>query len=400
MKILLSPCHYMYDEGFGGSEQSWAFEIGDYVAERNEGSVVVTGFKKILSEKKYKIIEVQKKEKELDMSIKNAIKFSFLYSIETYKQNKNNDFHIVHHVLPFSIKNTFNFYILTNFFQKKRFIIGPIQPGLTFRGETSIKNDTFGRLNKNSLGMILVKKLISPIISSLSYMTLLKADRLIVINEYTKSILKKMGIKNEKIIVIPPGVNTSRFIFKEKETKIIQILTTGYLLKRKRIDLIIKAIYEVSKKTKVVFSLRIVGNGPEEKNLKKIVAELGLEKYIIFEGFIPNHAINKFYETSHLYLSMSESEGFATVCLEAMSSGLPIISSRVGGFVDAVIENETGFIVDNNDYLKMAEKILYFLNNTEKINEYGIKSRKIAEIKYDWKKCIMPQYIKVYDELL
>src|SRR5690606_28479175 len=115
--------------------------------------------------------------------------------------------------------------------------------------------------------------MLQPILQVLSFRTLSKAERVIVINEYTRSILLSKGISNEKIVVIPPGIDTINNETKSdkmRDSKVIEIITVGYLMKRKGVDLIIKAVASVVKTHKNV-RLRIIGDGPQRESLEKLV---------------------------------------------------------------------------------------------------------------------------------
>lgn len=108
--------------------------------------------------------------------------------------------------------------------------------------------------------------------------------------------------------------------------------------------------------------------------------------------------MSRIYQEADIFLSMSHSEGFATVCLEAMASGLVVISTPVGGFVDAIIHKENGFIVKDD------KELTHFLTMTLKDKEMRERLKKKAREemvqKYDWDRSIIPRYKKLYKEIL
>lgn len=401
MKILFSPCHYIYDEIQGGSESSWAFNIADRIASKNEESIVVTGFKIIRKTKKYQILEVQPKKKKFDMSIYNALKFHWLNFLATRKLLKNNHFEIFHHVLPFGFGRTFNLTVLIN--RKLPVIIGPLQSPSTYisddvdlsdiRSTKPVKHTDY--YNK------LFKFLLKIPLKYLSLQTLKRAGKIIVVDENTMNLISEY-IPAEKIVIIPPGVDTEKFRYIENgknDKKTVEIITVSYLIKRKMVDLILKAIEEVIKSHKYV-RLRIVGDGPQRKRLEELAKEMGIERYVIFEGFITNNDIFRYYQKSHIFVNMSKSEGFATVGLEALSSGLAIISTGVGGFKDVVKDNRNGFIVKMDDYRALANKLNILIENPDILRTFRLKSREIAQKNYDWEKVIIPKYINLYRLLI
>ena len=402
MKILFSPCHYVYDEISGG-EIAWAFNIADRISNLYPSSVVVTGSENLLQEKKYKIIEIQPNKKNIDLSVKNAAVFSFKYFFATKKILSKNKFEIMHHVLPFSINSTFNLNFIFN--KNKNLVIGPIQSPLTYKdldiNLSDIRNNT---KQKNFTGIFFgfMFFLVHPILKYLSKLTLEKAGAVVVINQYTKNILIRNGIKEQLISIIPPGIDIEKFAhtpFESKNKEKIELLVVCYLIKRKGVDLIIKSLKKVIKENKNII-LRIVGDGPQKESLEKLVRKLNLEDFVVFEGFIKNSEIQNYYTKAHIFVNMSRSEGFATVCLEAMASGLAIVSSKVGGFSDAIENGRNGFLVEQEDYLDLSKKINILLNNHHLISTFGENARARAKKHYDWRKVIIPKYLKVYQKLM
>ena len=400
MKILFSPCHYSYDEITGGGEISWSFNIANRICNTYKDSVVVTGFKKILTNKSYRIIELQENNDKLNFSLSNALIFNLKYFIETRKLISYEKFGVLHHVLPFGIGSTFNLFFLIN--KNIPTVIGPIQSPLDIVEDDVDASDlrNFKPSKHRKMNVAKLLNILTPAVNYLSDLTLRKADRAVVINEYTKLLLIKRGIKGNKISIIPPGVDTNEYYPLEKKNNAdtVELITVSYLLLRKRVDLIILALAIVVKKFQNV-RLRIIGDGPQKKILVKLIKELDLEKYVILEGYKVNNEIAKFYRKADIYLCMSKAEGFSTACLEAMASGLAIISTNVGGFRESITTGENGFVI-SDDYKEMAEKIMLLMKDASLLKKFKEKSRKEAVRKYDWDQSIIPQYISMYKELI
>lgn len=305
--------------------------------------------------------------------------------------NKKNQYNIAHHILPFSIGRTFNPIFWGN--KKYRKIIGPIQ---------ALNNEKLDLKQKTNNYFNIFPKIFFSLAKKLSYHTLKQADKIIVINEYTKNTLIEKGINKNKIIIIPPGIDLprSKNVFSEKKNeKIIEIITVSYLVKRKRIDLIIKAISEVVKVYKNV-KLRIIGDGLQMEALKKITSQLNLNHYVIFEGFVLNNRIQKYYQQAHIFASMSQAESWGQMYLEAMAGGLPVITTKNIGSNEIIKDNKFGYLIPQEDYKELAQKIIYLINHRKLINQFGQNARKEIEKKYDWETIIIPQYLKVYKSVI
>lgn len=395
MKILFCPCHYIYTDISGGSELSWAFNIADRIAHKHPESVVVTGFKETKGEKGYKIIELQRDKKSLDMGAENALRFNWQVFKETEKQLKAQKFDILHHVLPFSADTGLNLCILLNKASNIPTVIGPIQSRLIYKEAASGSSSTGKPMNTFQTAL-------KPLIKYLSNKTLNKTHKIIVINEHTKNLLLKSGINEKKIEIIPPGIDSSRFkhvSLEKKDLNILEILSVGWLVKRKGYDLVIRAIKEVTRENKNII-LRIIGDGPEINRLRKLTNELNIEKFIIFEGRIPHEKIQKYYQKADIFVSMTRDETWGQMYLEAMSCGLPVITTKNIGANETIRDGHVGYLLEQEDYKSLAEKILYLIKNPNVISDLGLSAKKEVEEKYDWDSVIIPRILKIYHSLI
>ena len=399
INVLVSPAHYLIDEYQGGSEYLWAYKLLDSISKYPSISLnAITGYSMIRNKNKnLKIYEVYRK-RFLNLSIPNRFKFIFQNFNKAKSILKNKDIHLIHHMFPFGFKQTFNLLALLNYTKDIPFIVGPLQSPLHFKTIDEKGKSNRDLKQKNSkLGYIvpqIMLNTVSPVLAYLSKKTLQKADALICINNKTKELYSDM-VDSKKIVVIPPGIDISKHKFiNRKKRNIVEILIVGYLVKRKGIELIIRVIATIVK-TNPNVRVRIVGDGPEKENLQNLTKQLNIEKYVIFQGFIPNTKINGYYENADIFCFASYSEGFATVCLEAMASGLPIISTDVGGFNDIIIDSKNGYIIKDRDSLEFKKKLLTLVDGRDLRIRIGKNARKIIERKYDWE-IIAKQYYEIY----
>lgn len=396
MKILFCPCHYVFDDGDRGSEISWAYQIAQRIAKKHIKSLIVTGFKNLKNNVPFSVVAVQPWKNDVDLSLSNSLQFNFLYSKYALTALRKNKYDILHHVLPFGIDRTFN---LSFFFSNVPKVVGPIQNQLPIYTD-NIHDVT---AHKKGLHIILLEKTITflthPVLKYLSTQTLNKADKIIVINERTKQILLERNIVENKIIIIPPGIDCKKFsVSSSRAKKKIEILAVGALMRRKGFDVLFKAVAEVIKKNEN-FTLRIVGDGPQRKELESLAKELGIAHILRFEGHVPHFEMGKYYREADIFVNMSRAEGFATVCLEAMASGLAIVSSKVGGFQDALEDGINGYLVEQEDYKMLAKRVLSLLHNPKKLKKIRAQARKDVEAYYDWDTAVIPEYLAIYKSL-
>ena len=155
---------------------------------------------------------------------------------------------------------------------------------------------------------------------------------------------------NRKAIVIYPPVDRKIFFYNPKVKKENYFLAVGRLMHYKRFDLIIKSF------NKLQLPLIVIGNGPEEKKLKK----LNTSPKTQFVDFITDkNKLSQFYSQAKA-LIFPQIEDFGLVAAEAQSSGLPVIAYKEGGAREIIIDKQTGIFLNHQDSEELIEKILDF----------------------------------------
>ncbi|MCJ7653272.1 MAG: glycosyltransferase [Actinobacteria bacterium] len=327
-----------------------------------------------------------------NVNVFHALSFAFKKTITSRRLGLRNDFHVVHHMLPFSIGVTFDLDFIFKSGNKK-YILGPVQNPQTF----AAADESVAEAPYNKFLIRVFKRFLG----YLSDLTLKNADSVVVINRQTKEMLLERGVEEQKIKVIHPGIDLDKFRytpFNEKDSGTVEVITVGFLIERKAVDLIIRAIGEVAKYHRNL-RLRIIGDGPQMGSLKGLSDSLGLSEYITFQGHVPNYDVWEYYRKAHIYVSMSRSESWGQVYLEAMATGLPVVSAVNVGSSCIIEDGEFGFLVDQGDYKMLARRLLQLIENRDLLADFGRKGRAEVERKYDWKAVIIPQYIEVYESL-
>ena len=199
-------------------------------------------------------------------------------------------------------------------------------------------------------------------------------DYYIVPSDFVKKSLINEGIDETKIFVVPFGVDITKFKPVEKDYNgTFKVAFSGNVNNRKGILYLIQAWRELNLKDA---ELNIYGRVyPEVKKYFK-----NAEKYNIkIHGFVSN--IYGELPKNHIYVFPSLLEGSAKSIYEALACGLPVITTKNAG---SVVEDEKeGGIIPTQDIEILKEKILFFYNNRNKIEEFGKNARKKAE-QYTW----------------
>ena len=203
------------------------------------------------------------------------------------------------------------------------------------------------------------------------------ADGIIAVSNYTASLLaQKYDIAKEKIYLSTNGVDLQKFCGKvpptARETLDFPagstVFSCGRLVARKGFDKLVEAWPGVVKAIPDA-TLLIGGTGLLEGSLNARVQELGLQENIQFLGAIKPDDMPSYYGLASLFcmpnrtMPDGDTEGFGLVFLEASAMGTPSIAGRAGGTSDAVVEGETGLLVDGEDISEIESAILTLLTN-------------------------------------
>lgn len=199
-----------------------------------------------------------------------------------------------------------------------------------------------------------------------------KSAELIVPSIKTKEALKKYGI-NKNMHIIPTGLELEKFDPKNKNEKLIKqikekygitnqfvITFLGRIAKEKSIDVIIEAMKEIVKENTNVLCL-VVGGGPYLDELKELVKDDHIEKYIVFTGPKSSQEVPSYYHLSNVFVSASITETQGLTYIEAMASGIPAVARYDQNLEDVIINGVNGFFFKETD--ELVSILLKMINN-------------------------------------
>lgn len=161
------------------------------------------------------------------------------------------------------------------------------------------------------------------------------------------------------------------------------IITVSRLVKKNGIDILIRAIAEVTK-TMPTIRCHIIGDGSERKNLEALAAQCGVKDSIYFFGAIPYEKLPHYLHEADLFVRPSRSEGMGNSFVEAIAAGIPIIGTPVGGIRDIIKDGETGFFCPPNNPIRLAEKILWVLEHPEEAQKTVHAGQTMIEKDFSW----------------
>jgi len=213
-----------------------------------------------------------------------------------------------------------------------------------------------------------------------------KADKILVLSRDFKDALVEIGINEDKIELTSTMVEVESYSPKNKTfDKPYNVLFCSRIAEDKGPNELVEAIPQVIENEEDV-NFIFMGDGPELENVKRKAKEIGVDGYVTFTGYKTGEEKYEIYKKSHIFVFPTyHGEGFPNVALEAMATGLPVITTRNAGLKRAIEDGENGYFLNSmpSDPKEIAEKIIKLLNNSKKMEEISERNLRKAKEKYD-----------------
>ncbi|MDC3040166.1 glycosyltransferase family 4 protein [Candidatus Pelagibacter sp.] len=229
-------------------------------------------------------------------------------------------------------------------------------------------------------------------------------EKVVANSNYTKNLAIKIGVNEEKITVINPGVGLFKELNKQSVEKVESLLkvksprliTVSRFDKRKNHEKVIMAIRNLKQIYPDIVYI-CIGHGDEEENIKKLVNELDLNSQVMFFKDISDDLKNSLLACSDIFvmpsiIHKSSVEGFGIAYVEAAQYGVPSLGGKDGGASDAISHDKTGLICDGNN----LDDIYSSLNSMIENKRYHVLGKNAKEYvsKFQWEK-IVEEYKKI-----
>ena len=219
-----------------------------------------------------------------------------------------------------------------------------------------------------------------------------KADYITALSVDLKNRAEKNGAK-ATIEIIPNGVDAEKFKVENSELKIKElknklnfsesdkiIITVSRLVKKNGVGDLVEAISYLPANIKLL----VIGGGELEADLKFKISNLKLENRVIMIGAINNEIIPEYLALADVFVRPSLSEGQGISFLEAMTAGVPVIATPVGGIVDFLHDSQTGLFCEVGNPKSIAEKVKIYLENNELTETIKANAKEMVIKNYNW----------------
>lgn len=208
----------------------------------------------------------------------------------------------------------------------------------------------------------------------------LKANYVLAGSSFVKRSLVERGTPADNVFVVPYGVDTSRFRAKsenEVDESTFTVLFAGSMMQRKGISYLMEAMSKLD-----LPNLRLLMCGG------KVGSGKWLKQYehlpIDYLGRVSYYDMPEMFRRADLFVLPTLVEGLAQVNLEAMASGLPVVTTAHSGADDFVVDGEHGYIIPIRDADAIAERIRHCYTNRDHCRQMGLAAREVA-LRHDWR---------------
>lgn len=305
--------------------------------------------------------------------------FDFLCTIPTlWRLHRKNQFHVIHtsFILPFGLSGLI----------MKKFLRIPLV--ITVHGPADFYE---------------VPRLFNPILRFI----LKRADTVVAVSlKLKEDLINRLGNLQLKVIrngiPLRPYESTGKSVQLDKykiATDDFMILTAGRLVRRKNLDILIRAVPAILEKISNC-KIIVLGSGIEKNKLQMLINRLNLSSSIIMPGWVSEEEKVRLFKRADIFIQLSQLEGLSLALLESKAAGIPAIVIGSGSPFDPVSHEETGLLIYPPILLeKIVHNIEYFYQNVVLRRKIGENVKKEAKNLFSLQKMV-ENYIKIYQKVL
>jgi len=216
-------------------------------------------------------------------------------------------------------------------------------------------------------------------------------------NEFAYQRLLRLGIGEQKVFKVTPGVDLERFTATASTAELAArlglngksvILSVGRLVPKKGYPVVLEAVARIAAGHNSLRYL-IAGDGPERSRLEALASHLGLQEIVTFLGDVPQEKLPDLYSACDVFVlanryAEGDVESFGMVFLEAGAAGKPVVGGRSGGTAEAVLEGVTGLLIDPDDVQQLATVLQQLLGNPAMRRHMGEAGLQRVRAEFNW----------------
>jgi glycosyltransferase involved in cell wall biosynthesis len=264
---------------------------------------------------------------------------------------------------------------------------------------TTVAWERASQLAATGTALALWRRSMTKAVSTMETVALKRSDAVLVENREMQGFALSAGQK--RVVLAPPGVDTERFTPRAEGWD-----STGYLLSvcrlndaRKGLERLIRSYALMRTQQPSVPLLVLAGRGGLPPHLTRLTAELGLSRYVSVRSNVPQDELPSLYRGASVYLQTSHEEGLGISVIEAMASGIPVVSTETAGTRETVAHGDTGWLVGQECPVAsaIAERALSVWDDDAQAMSHRARSRAVSIFS---EKITLSRFLEVYDQLL
>lgn len=223
-------------------------------------------------------------------------------------------------------------------------------------------------------------------------------DLYIAVGNQTRDICTDKGLSPERVVFVPNGVSSEKFISYEGDSEDLAtllgksthgkqfILTSGRLARRKGVAWFVENVLpELPQNVSYV----VAGDGPDRKNIEAAIEKSGMESRVHLLGYVSDEERLMLFHKCDLFVQPNivvegDIEGFGISVIEAAVSGIPVVASHLEGLKDAIKDRENGFSVASGDMPAWRSKVLEVLGDDFDRQAFGLRAQDYVIKHYNW----------------
>ncbi|MDR1993682.1 MAG: glycosyltransferase family 4 protein [Nitrososphaerota archaeon] len=278
----------------------------------------------------------------------------------------------------------------------------------TWKGEAeAIRGEPYMRLNANEKFLVFANRFLRFFEEGMLH----RARKIIAVSNFTKwELTNYYNIPAHKIEVIHNGVDIKKFKPVKNKSRVkvelglnpndIAIVSVGRLYARKGLFTLIECMSDVVKRVpNAKFIISGKGQSSEMVKLMAYAEQIGVKNHIIFTGYTPDQELPKLYQAADIFVLSTFYEHHPFAVLEALATGLPVVTTTVGGISETIQTGKNGLLVKPFNSVRLSEAILYMIEHPAEAAEMGVKARQTVVEQLDWR-IVVREAIKIYDVAL
>jgi len=218
-----------------------------------------------------------------------------------------------------------------------------------------------------------------------------RVDAVIAVSRHSQSLVRALGVPHGRVHVVYPGVDDPGEADSAPGNRAPAIVVISRLEERyKGHDVLLRALPLVRSQVPAAH-LHVIGDGALRSHLESLAHALAVDGAVTFHGRVSDQERDELMRTSSVFAMLSRvdaagaAEGFGIVYVEAGRFGLPVVAGGVAGALDAVVDGETGYLVDPEDHVAAADAITSLLSQPALAQRFGAAGRERAR-RFSWQR--------------